>query len=363
MDLTVLNRGHVIIYFAALLFGSGLALARQSNPPKCYTVANSPWAVHSLFKKLEIVPPINTLVPLTSVAEFSYWNLSCPWEWSKYSCAHQHQSDKARASIQFVRDILNGSASCSLDPFNGEAFVRLLQGRTLVFFGDSLSRQHFISTACLLYSSKNVKLEKDGIIWSSKWVCHGARNCISSGRHSGFLDGCVSFAVGDSACNVCFEEHKDASDIRQELEKIKMKHNLSSHHDIVLANLGVHGSQIANVPWLISAAKAGAPIIIYRETSPQHFSSLSGEYTKSIGVNNCKPSIGSLQRLQAKENSELVGRMPFLAINSWSAQAGELKIGAGSGNVPDCQHWCMPGVPDVWSVQLFNYLQTYLALL
>jgi GDSL/SGNH-like Acyl-Esterase family found in Pmr5 and Cas1p len=52
-----------------------------------------------------------------------------------------------------------------LSPFNGRTLLELLDKRQMIFAGDSITRQMFMSMACLLYSSPNVKLVRDDVQW------------------------------------------------------------------------------------------------------------------------------------------------------------------------------------------------------
>lgn len=47
-----------------------------------------------------------------------------------------------------------------------------------------------------------------------------------------------------------------------------------------------------------------------------------------------------------------------LHITSMSAFRSDAHVGKWSENpsVPDCSHWCLPGVPDVWNEILLSYL-------
>lgn len=49
-----------------------------------------------------------------------------------------------------------------------------------------------------------------------------------------------------------------------------------------------------------------------------------------------------------------------LHITSMSAFRSDAHVGKWSNNpsVPDCSHWCLPGVPDVWNEILLSYLLT-----
>ena len=74
-----------------------------------------------------------------------YGKLSCPMEWSKYACAKSAQSCYRNHTFVIT--------SCVTDHFQFEplGFLKTLQGRTVAFIGDSLTRQHFISVICHLH--------------------------------------------------------------------------------------------------------------------------------------------------------------------------------------------------------------------
>jgi len=47
-----------------------------------------------------------------------------------------------------------------------------------------------------------------------------------------------------------------------------------------------------------------------------------------------------------------------LHITSMSALRSDAHVGKWNGNpsIPDCSHWCLPGVPDMWNEILLSYL-------
>lgn len=109
----------------------------------------------------------------------NYWNLSCPLEWSKYSCIHQNQTEKAVESSNIIFE----SSKCV---FDYKHHIENIKNKRFIFSGDSLLRQIFISISCLLGSH----ILKYDVTWPNcslkKWPCHGTLNCIECGKHSGF---------------------------------------------------------------------------------------------------------------------------------------------------------------------------------
>ena len=75
-----------------------------------------------------------------------YGKLSCPMEWSKYACADSTQSCYKNHTF-----VVTNCHSDHFSIFEPLGFLKTLQGRTLAFIGDSLTRQHFISLICHLH--------------------------------------------------------------------------------------------------------------------------------------------------------------------------------------------------------------------
>ncbi|KAG5183530.1 hypothetical protein JKP88DRAFT_198936 [Tribonema minus] len=307
-----------------------------------------------------------------------YWDLSCPWEWSKFSCAHQGQTAKAIASFALSQK-LEGE-DCRLNPFDAQAFLALLGRRKIVFVGDSLTRQMFTSLLCLLHASPAVRVVSDTIEWSTKWSCLRLPNCIERGRHSGFTKGCVTFtpaaasaaasATGGGApeadaLEVCYD-YKDDGEL---VAFAMLRHpDLRARRDIVVANSGIHMTlreRSYDMTHYVAHARADAarlPIAVYRETSPQHFEGTAGGlyFKGKSSFKRCKDSVVLAEEpLSEPERAYMAGQVAMLAVNPLAAAAGNMHVGAGV----DCTHWCAPGVPDLWNVALFNYLSAHLAAL
>ena len=144
-----------------------------------------------------------------------YWNLSCPLEWSKYSCVHQGAGAHARraASLRFrpsdctrlpplvdaataaggalsATDI-EGSGGSGGGISGGALLDMLLRGgRRLSLVGDSLLRQVFVALGCALGTRLVVHRDvhwADASTEGGGWPCHGTRNCVPRGEHSGFF--------------------------------------------------------------------------------------------------------------------------------------------------------------------------------
>jgi hypothetical protein len=119
-----------------------------------------------------------------------YWNLSCPLELSKQSCAHfgptyQDHAEYA-ARLRFI------PSTCSFLPL-----IELLPyfnslNKTIVFLGNSLGRQIMQGIACNAHHLNLI--DHFDLSWFSchsghHYPCQGAVNCITCGNHSGLTVG------------------------------------------------------------------------------------------------------------------------------------------------------------------------------
>lgn len=134
----------------------------------------------------------------------AYWNLSCPLEWSKYSCVLQGATEHALESQALTFE----PTGCSLPLQLTELDVLL--GRRVVFSGDSLLRQVFIALGCLLFAQGRV--QRLVLPWqpctagatqrhpaTRNGACSGTRpGCIACGPHSGFETATVELLGGGS---------------------------------------------------------------------------------------------------------------------------------------------------------------------
>ena len=127
---------------------------------------------------------IFTLICLSFSTCDLYDNLSCEFEWSKYSCAHQGQLEKAGKSMEYA---VKNSV------FNIAEYIKYgrLSDRRLIIVGDSLIRQIFISIACQTANST----KKKAIKWI-EWPCHGTVHCIHNGVHGGFNVASITYKEG-----------------------------------------------------------------------------------------------------------------------------------------------------------------------
>ena len=131
-----------------------------------------------------------------------YSNLSCPFEWGKYSCYHQGRIQQARASYEHAsRHISNRS--------RGPCEYKGLP-KNIVLVGDSTMRQVFVALGCGLLPVLSGRF----VDWAERWPCHNSPNCVEGGAHSGFNVGWM--ALPDS--KVWFVPHESVIELTRYLK-------------------------------------------------------------------------------------------------------------------------------------------------
>ena len=293
-----------------------------------------------------------------------YWNLSCPLEWSKYSCVHQGaEHAEAAARLEFV------PTGCVL-PSNAAQLAKALpRGRRIVFLGDSMLRQVFISLGCLLPADAIERIEAD---WPQKasWPCHGTRNCVPKGIHSGFNDASVLLRGGGELI------FKDSRPSNRAWASGAAR---LGRGDWVVLCVGMHEGRFGNpniqthlelATRLIAASSAAA--VVWIATPQEAFNSPNGtgvydtqhlevlkrahaqrtscERRATCSAAQCAAEVPdgrgaaelSALRKQPRLHAALSGLVHLEGVNT----LGSAKVGGGVGAFGDCAHFCMPGVPD-----------------
>lgn len=293
-----------------------------------------------------------------------YWNLSCPLEWSKYSCVHQGSEAHALAS----RALSFEPTDCILPSIHHRLLPR---GRRTVFLGDSLIRQVAIALACHLSAGierYDVKWPRCGIK-SKEWPCHSQANCVKCGPHSGFHGAYVHLLGGST---IVYQTQIRAKALRPS--------------DILVVEAGVHGDLNAAIQGQIHFIEALGTFlsekngtVIWLVTPPEAFPSSSGngnydatflasqrESSRASGhiySPGCEASVppwrseGEWRELHGHRggilpSSMLAGVVELAGLN----HQGHAKVGGGVGSFGDCQHYCMPGVPDLMARAVFAML-------
>ena len=320
-----------------------------------------------------------------------YWNLSCPFEWSKYSCSHQSGKGKVEhalrsSELEFVPN------SCSLPSIDARTLSEVLGPTgTVRFDGDSLMRQIFIAFACAIWTSSSVVANGDPaamaqprIAWAPNWPCHGTRNCVTGGPHSGFHGAKLSLPSGAiiSYGKKLRDPPHDTTNSPppQRPPQAARKEHASGRRFIIMGS--PHGPKsdqtyIAMARKVMPLNKRAHDRVIYAIPGPQHFDGGKGvnngayddkyldEYFRKNGHNvGCRDWVndtrgrGEWKMLRgAIGHGEKQGKILDGVVSLTGLDAlGQTKVGAGVGSRGDCTHYCMPGPVDQIARALYSMI-------
>jgi hypothetical protein len=321
-----------------------------------------------------------------------YWNLSCPFESftlsQSYMATSGHNNTKeeqiyglerAEAARQFSIE------SRALEKVHAALQSGAFAGRRIVFDGDSLTRQLFISLGCLAWGSGYVTSHQTEWREFTDEQATALRQhfprFIHKGEHSAILGSYVQLQGGTE---LIFEDRHRKSDKTmyrgnkqvqklidwtlacQENRTILQGGKRLTNKDVVVINAGVHpdrNKQVDHIKKLLECVsgkqqRAGGhhmlPRFIYMMTSLQHFWTKKGtfdarfmnekEFTCRRKTEDCQRQCGD--KVNFGPLAPLLGEVPD------QSDLGHLKVWRG-----DCTHWIMPGVTDAWAGELATYLQ------
>ena len=303
-----------------------------------------------------------------------YYNLSCPFEWHKFSCAaiQENEIDEqvAAASMKYYEEhraeIWRAFDSILNDP---------PQPMRIFMTGDSLLRQVFISVACNAFSLNAV--EQSEVQWRKNSPCpEGIPKCIKRGEHGGFDAASVRFTNGMEIHYVPHGGFKSrAKAERNVLQRMKRQVDNMGKIDFgaktafppsgpmthLVYNLGIHRNSRQSSKMLKSFASDIAmplmkskqgPKIIYVTTPTAHFNTTDGQYLKDEMSEEKKQCI---DRVTHNPKAELEKQILQEGVNvDVLIDYNDLELGALHVHKGDCVHYCMPGAADVVGARLLE---------
>mmetsp|Transcript_40363 Transcript_40363/g.59859 ORF Transcript_40363/g.59859 Transcript_40363/m.59859 type:complete len:409 (-) Transcript_40363:102-1328(-) len=315
-----------------------------------------------------------------------YFNLSCPFEWSKYSCAHQGQLDRAVAAREYA-------AAHILWSNHQEARNNIHnRRRRILLVGDSTIRQVFIALGCRYWMAGLI--EDFRLDWH-KWPCHGTWNCVEKGNHAGFNVGSIRL-MGDTQHEIHFLPHsgslgkKEPNIVERWIRELQSSNqsnitfgrNLSMPtlpeslvgDDMIVYNVGIHNSVEELRSKLQTPAEFGRllldlqkgdrgrslPKLTVMTSVTQHFPTANGQYDYDADAKNktCVSSVEVNPRREVELEVWQVGENTNEILDYGDSGLGKHHIDM---NGKDCTHYCLPGPPDVVASRLVQQVFQHLS--
>eukprot|EP00578_Thalassiosira_sp_NH16_P012411 CAMPEP_0181123316 /NCGR_PEP_ID=MMETSP1071-20121207/25830_1 /TAXON_ID=35127 /ORGANISM="Thalassiosira sp., Strain NH16" /LENGTH=310 /DNA_ID=CAMNT_0023208441 /DNA_START=356 /DNA_END=1288 /DNA_ORIENTATION=+ len=279
------------------------------------------------------------------------------------------------------------------------AFDRIAQNerppKRILFSGDSLLRQLFISIGCNALSwpsfspswnGKNL-VEHAEIPWKDEWPCSKNFCIINHGSHGGFDAASIRLVNGmelhfvphmgfkddfTSETNILERLHQDIEDYgRITFGKKTAMPPGGPHVDVLVFNVGIHHSNLYQAQKKISnfANWIAKPLMklrnlnelndghsptqtIYVTTPTQHYNTSNGQWHHHMTPEDirCVDEIQSNPQAELEKELLTPGVNVDVLLDYDDLNLGGLHVRKGS----DCSHYCMPGVPDVVAARLME---------
>ena len=270
----------------------------------------------------------------------------CPFMMPKYMETAKHDSNcRDDAFPTYQGKIGRAPDRSSLEP------LEPLAGRTIVFMGDSLTRQHFIATACRL------RLDHELLHFAADFKDR------ESSKGPALLSANATFRASNATFTLRLD--KDEHDAGLEAYVAARCADLR-RGDVVVINEGAHysatpGAYGERVRSALRAAANCTPLVLWRETAATHFRDgvwhgqgkcydRTARQDRRVSGPGTYPALNALANAAADEHD-----IPILRVYKDSLAAGAAAHIDGENH--DCLHWCLPGVPDLWATALLSKLR------
>jgi hypothetical protein len=347
--------------------------------------------------------------PITPINQ-PYWNLTCPLELSMFSGIHMNEDEyvhRAWAS----RDVAERAVA-----YFGIKDFHELHNRRIIFIGDSLMRQVFISIGCLLWNS----VTDYTIPWfHRRQVRTQQPNTISNGPHSKFEEGRILLqgnieliyhhGIGgllelgeeyqthenETWIKACYlqqpftglapkyldwesintrSDNQDGKspmiDPRTKVSSTNVKRERLTFgsQDVVLINASVHGTRSFNLQNIVDLFRCKQtqkvnkelwPHFYYIGTGPSHFPTKTGAFDKRLldATENFKCiDKATFEDPQVEETTvlkDLKNDLPLVGTDILPLQMESGYLHVGG---KDCLHWMQPGMPDLLAADVLRYV-------
>ncbi|KAK3151417.1 hypothetical protein QOZ80_3AG0245600 [Eleusine coracana subsp. coracana] len=318
-----------------------------------------------------------------------YTSDSCPFIDEGFSCEANGRTDRSYMKWRWQ------PKHCNIPRFDARKMLEMLQGKRLVFVGDSLNRNQWESMMCLLRTA----------------ISDPSRIRETRGRRITKEKGNYNFKFLDYNCSVeyhvtHFLVHEGKARIDQKRAKtlridtidrgssrwkdadvlvFNTAHWWSHHKTKAGVNYYQEGDHVHRhldastafqralttwASWVDRYINPRRTQVFFRSSSPSHFS--GGEWNSG---GHCRESTHPLNDTRVRpmpERNVIVEQvtkqmkthvsilnityLSGLRIDGHPSVYGRNAVDLTASSVQDCSQWCLPGVPDTWNELLFYHL-------
>ncbi|XP_061348158.1 protein trichome berefringence-like 7 [Gastrolobium bilobum] len=383
----LVTTGSLISFLLVLSWAYSYAFPNSPSVIQSFEIPNSS---HRLVHSYEILKS-NVSMSTCNVFEGSwirddsyplYDASHCPFAERGFNCLANGRKDRGYTKWRWK------PKNCDIPRFDARRILEQLRGKRVVFVGDSLSRTQWESLICLLMTGVENK--------KSVYEIRG-HNITKQIR---FL------RVKFSSFDVRIDFYRSVFLVKPgqvprhapqrvkttlRLDKIDDISNEWIDSDVLIFNSGHWWTRtkLFDMGWYFqvgNSVKLGMPInsafntalltwaswvenTINTNRTRIFFRTFESSHWSGQNRNACKVSRRPWKRTNGKDRSpisDMINRVvkkmsapvTVLHVTPMGAYRSDGHVGTWSDNpsVPDCSHWCLPGVPDMWNEILFSYL-------
>ncbi|KAL9429550.1 hypothetical protein AB3S75_031372 [Citrus x aurantiifolia] len=298
----------------------------------------------------------------------------CPFIEKEFDCQRNGRPDNDYLKYTWQ------PTGCNLPRFNGEDFLQRFRGKSIMFVGDSLGLNQWQSLTCMLHKAvpnATYKLTRTGGLSTFIFPRYNTKVMFS---RNAFLVDIVQTSAGRVLKLGSIESGKlwkqnDVlifnswhwwlhTGIKQPWDFIEIGDEMIKDMDRLLAYEKALNTWANWVENNIDPAKTE---VFFQGVSPDHANGADwGQPKAKSCTKETEPVIGSsypggkhkaeivLEKVINKMSKlEAVNLLNITTLSQLRKDGHPSFYGIGGHSIPDCSHWCLPGVPDTWNHLLY----------